>query len=407
MTYKPIRFFSSKIRITAAAIPTPAAPKSTTPPTPSGPVFNEHHVKSDNVFHDLETPDMHLFGTAPPTTIKSASEGIRGAAIHHGGKFNKPTGVAKGDANSFLTEPLVYHIAQHIQPGLYPKTAIRNYANYNSGNDLYEDIKTPHSLQEYKPGATVDALEDSDDDEDEECLQRYKLHPHHAAFRALDWAIGNNDRHGNNIIVNNLAHNPDEQIPHPIDSGGAFDYKGIEDGALRRMKEAEHAHFSDEFREGIINADPDYLHGLFQRVAQHPKHVTPRGLDLDDPDNNTDPNNGFLAGNFHRTSPDEAFYHFNNRMAMLKEGMIAGINTPGELSRFLRTHPNYRNVSPSAQGGYDEDDEDWKYGSSAREKGHNNTWGNTHNNDYNNTNNNTYNNTHNNPMNDPDYKVYN
>jgi hypothetical protein len=337
---------------------------------PSNPVFNQHNVQSDNIFHDLEGPDLHNFGIRAPAQDYriggSQGGGIRGARFHKDDK-GKLIGVVKGDANSFLKEPLVHHIGEHIQPGLIPKTVIRNYEN------PFNSQMTPHSLQEFKPGKPKDILSHS---------QEIDLgkHPKYANLRAFDWLVGNNDRHGSNVLYDEEPEsgNPMDQV-HGIDNGGAFDY-GTENMAHRHMRFNE-TPFSPDFREGILNADENYLSSLFDRVKAHPAHKTVDGVDIGEDYMN--PGNGFLAGNWMKTTPSKAKNAFLNRLGILKEAMSEtdgdAVLSPHDLYNYVQSHPRYKEERDRAY-------HDLSYGDSESDgKDYDNSYGNTHNNTWNNT----------------------
>ena len=218
-----IRLFSNKLRIAMPKVkPGPnqmalpfdvsKAPDISSLNSPiTGPIYNEHNDPKDNIFHDLEGPQHHSLGISKSNKVQPVGMGITSSKFHYGNN-GKIAGVVKGDSNSFLKEPLVHQIGEHIQKGFYPNTVIRNHQH----EAFQPGYLTPHSFQEFSPGKMDADLSPRENAE-------FESHPHHAAVRAMDWLTGNKDRHDYNVIYNKNHPDPLKQVS-AIDNGGAFYY---------------------------------------------------------------------------------------------------------------------------------------------------------------------------------------
>lgn len=316
-----MKFFTNKIQVKAnpeqMSLGLPKPPK---PATPTGPTFNAHNSPESNIFHDLEGPELQNFSIKPPKKIQYTGDGIRGAAFHHG-DTDKREGVAKGDANSVLTEPLAYHIGEHLAPGLVPPTVIRNHKNINTPSAEL----TPHSVQKAVEGRPMADLRVYD-------WQKLRNeHPDYSRMSVFDYLMGNNDRHEFNQLYEGPTDDPEygqlSDIPfrhplpgriHAIDNGGAFNYDDDENGQHSQIKNNMSwsvAPIPEDMRKRILNADEGKLKDYFDRVRAHPLHDQNPAIPLmrrtDTP--------GFMMGNFEPGTADAAWKGFHKRLGEVRK----------------------------------------------------------------------------------------
>jgi len=292
------------------------SPNVSQPPALPGPVHNQHNNPRINPFYDLEEPSTHQYGVTPPSSTKPTGNGMLGSKFHRDSN-GTAYGVAKHDANSALTEPLVHQIDKHLGFNVVPETVTRGYqlephSQWDEHAGAPDRPIYPHSVQRTVPGSTI---------YDSQGLNKYR-HNDYGKIAWLDYLTGNHDRHDSNAMYDD-----EEDKIHAIDNGGAFDYRDEGDRErIGRNLSFLRGDIPDDFRNGILNANDNHLKNLFQRADASPYSITnpdyiPYDKKYKDDSWVGHPQNGFLAGNFAPGSPMEAHKHFSNRLNRLRDVM--------------------------------------------------------------------------------------